>query len=129
MHKILKHILFKTALAIVTLHTVISHPHSNELTREKHLEFHKTSGSFLGYIRLAFHESDDESLDNLICANYQCAKKIDFKLKHPQVSTYYNTSAITQKNEESKPVESNPNDFKKLFFVEHNGLRGPPILT
>lgn len=90
MSKILKYIFFRTILVIITLHTIIPHPHSDELTEEKHFELHKDSNSLIGFIRLTFHESDDENLDNLIFAEYESVKKIDSKHKYPLVSLFNN---------------------------------------
>ena len=129
MSKILKYILFRTALVIITLHTIIPHPHSDELTEENHFEFHNESNSLIGIIALAFHESDDESLDNLIFAQYECVKKIDSKHKYPKVSIFDNTTSIVGKIATGKIVKWNTNNFDRLLFVKLNGLRGPPLLT
>jgi quinol monooxygenase YgiN len=129
MSKILKYILFRTVFVIITLHAIIPHPHSDELTEEEHLELHKKSNSLIGIIRLAFHETDDENLDNLIFARYESVKKIDFKHKHPKVSTFENTTSIVGKIATEKTVKWNTNNFDKLLFVKLNGLRGPPVLT
>lgn len=129
MNKVLKYILFRAALVIITLHTIIPHPHADKLTKEKHLELHKESNSFIGLIRLVFHESDDDSLDNLIYAQYESVKKIDSKHNYPKVSLFDNTTSIVGKIATEKIVKSNTNNFNKLLFVKLNGLRGPPILT
>ncbi len=129
MTKILKYILFRAVLVIITLHTVIPHPHSDELTEEEHFELHKKSNSLIGIIRLAFHESNDESLDNLVFAQYESVKKIDSKYKYPKVSLFNNIQSIVEKREPEKIVKSNTNNFNRLFFVKLNGLRGPPVLT
>jgi quinol monooxygenase YgiN len=126
--KILKYILFRTVLVIITLHTIIPHPHSDELTDEKHSELHKDSNSFIGIIRLAFHESDDENLDNLIFAKYESDKKLDNKCKRPKVSIINNRQSIVEKRETGTIVKWNINNFDRLLFVKLNGLRGPPIL-
>jgi len=122
--KILKYILFRSVLVIITLHTVIPHPHSEELTEEKHFELHKESSSLIGIITLAFHESDDESLDNLIFAQYESVKKIDSNQKYPEVSIFDSTTSRI-----GKIVKWNTNNFNRLLFVKLNGLRGPPLLT
>jgi len=129
MLKVIKYILFRSVLIIITLHTFIPHPHSDELKEEKHFELHKKSNSLFGIISLVFHESDDESLDNLIFAQYEGVKKIDSKHKYPKVSTFKNTTSIVEKITTEKTIEWNTNNFDKLLFVKLNGLRGPPILT
>jgi len=126
---VLKYILFRIVLVVITLHTIIPHPHSSELTEEKHLELHKKSNSLIGIIRLAFHESEDESLDNLIYAQYESVKKIDSKHKYPKVTIFENKISLLGKVVTRKIVEWNTNNFDKLLFVKLNGLRGPPILT
>lgn len=124
-----KYILFKVVLVVITLHTIVSHPHSEELTKEKHLELHKNANSLIGIIRLTLHESNDESLDNLVYTSYECLKKIDFKVKHPDVSTFNDFSFIVHEKETSELIISNTDNFKILLFVQPNGLRGPPSLT
>lgn len=129
MNKILKYILFRFVLIVIVLHAIIPHPHSDELTQEKHSELHKNSNSLFGIIKLAFHESDDESLDNLIYTQYESVKKIDSKHTYPNVSLLNNFQSIIEKRETEKIVKSNTNNFNRLLFVKMNGLRGPPILT
>ncbi len=129
MSKILKYILFRTVLVIITLHTIIPHPHSEELTDKKHSELHKDSNSFIGIVRLAFHESDDENLDNLIFAEYESDKKLDNKCKYPKIPIINNRQSIVEKRETEKIVKWNINNFDKLLFVKLNGLRGPPVLA
>jgi len=129
MSKTLKYILFRIVLVIITLHTVIPHPHSDKLTEEEHFELHKESNSLIGIIRLVFHESDDESLDNLIFAKYESVKKIDSKHKYPKVSIFDNTTSIVGKIVTRKIVKWNTSNFNRLLFVKLNGLRGPPLLT
>lgn len=129
MNKILKYILFRFVLIVIVLHAIIPHPHSDELTEEEHSELHKNSSSLFGIVKLAFHESDDESLDNLIYTQYESVKKIDCKHTYPNVSLLNNIQSIVEKRETEKIVKSNANNFNKLLFVKLNGLRGPPILT
>ena len=127
MSKVIKYILFRTALVIITLHTFIPHPHSDELTEENHFELHKESNSLIGIITLIFHDSDDESLDNLIFAQYGSVKKLDNKYKHPTLSISKKTQFISERREKEKREKWNTNNFDKLLFVNLNGLRGPPL--
>ena len=129
MSKVLKYILFRTALIIITLHTIIPHPHSDELTVDKHLKLHKDSNSIIGIIRLAFHESDDENLDNLIFAQYENVKKLDNKCKYPKLSILKKIQFKSKKREKEKKVKWNANNFDRLLFVKLNRLRGPPLIT
>ena len=129
MSKVFKNILFNSALVLILLHTIIPHPHSDKLTDEKHFELHQKSNSLIGIISLVFHESDDESLDNLIFAQYEGVKKIDSKNKCPKVSIFDNTTSIVEKIEAEKIVKSNTTNFNRLLFVKLNGLRGPPLLA
>ena len=126
MSKILKYILFRIVLVIITLHTIIPHPHSDELTEEKHFELHNESNSLIGFIRLTFHESNDENLDNLIFAEYESDKKLDSKCKYPKVSIFNNRQSLVGKRETGKIVKRNTHNFNRLLFVKLNGLRGPP---
>jgi hypothetical protein len=124
-----KKILFNSVLVLILLHTCIPHPHSHELTEKEHFEFHKKSNSLIGIISLAFHESDDENLDNLIFTQYESVKKIDSKHKYPKVSIFDNTTSRVGKIVAKKIVKWNTNNFNRLLFVKLNGLRGPPLLT
>ena len=126
MSKILKYILFRIVLVIITLHTIIPHPHSDELTEEKHFELHNESNSLIGFIILTFHESNDENLDNLIFAEYESDKKLDSKCKYPKVSIFNNRQFLVGKRETEKIVKRNTHNFNRLLFVKLNGLRGPP---
>jgi len=129
MSKILKHILFRFVLIIIVLHAIIPHPHSDELTEEKHFELHQNSNSLIGFIRLAFHESDDESLDNLIFAQYESVKKTDSKHTYPKVPIFDNFTSTVGKITTEKILKSNTNNFDRLLFVKLNRLRGPPLFT
>ncbi len=128
MIKILSNISFKFILGILAFHTFISHPHSDELSIEEHKELHNNAKSLIGIIRLAFHESDDESLDHLLYIHDGFCKKIDSKVKNIFVSLkdnfqYSANSIITE-----GVVNCDVNNCIKLFFVKLNGLRGPPLL-
>jgi hypothetical protein len=129
MSRILEYILFRAVLVVITLHAIIPHPHSDELTEEKHFEIHKKSNSFIGIIRLAFHESEDENLDNLVFAKYESVKKLDHKYNHPKVSFLMNSQSIIAKRETERIANCSTNNFNSLFFVKLNGLRGPPLLS
>ncbi|MCF6295697.1 MAG: hypothetical protein L3J25_08405 [Flavobacteriaceae bacterium] len=129
MSKILKYILFRIVLVIITLHIIIPHPHSGELTEEEHFEIHQKSDSLIGIIRLAFHESNDENLDNLVYAQYESVKKSNFKNKYPKFSISNNSQFKIEKRKTEKRVSVRINDFNKTLFVKLNGLRGPPLLT
>lgn len=129
MTKVFRNILFDSVLVLILLHTIIPHPHSYKLTEEKHLELHQNSNSLIGFIRLAFHESDDESLDNLIFAQYESVKKTDSKHTCPKVSIFDNKTSTVGKIKTEKILKCNSNNFYRLFFVELNRLRGPPLFT
>jgi len=130
MRKLLNYILFRTVLIIITLHTIIPHPHSEELTREKHFELHKESTSLLGIIRLVFHENDDDTLDHLIFAEYEGVNKIDFKQTYYPKSALFNSSSLLVENTAIEKITPwKTNNFEKLLFVTLNGLRGPPLLA
>ncbi len=129
MKEVLKYILFRTVLIIIALHAIIPHPHSDELSGQKHLELHEKSNSLIGIIRLAFHENNDENLDNLIFTQFESVKKIDSKHKFPRVSIFNNTTLVVGNIVTEKIVKKNTNNFNKLLFVKLNRLRGPPVLS
>ena len=127
MNKILKYILFRIALVVITLHAIIPHPHSDELTVNKHSEIHQKSNSLIGIIRLAFHESNDETLDNLVFVQYESVKKSDNN--YPSVSVFNNTQSTVEIRETKNTTQCNTYNFDRLLFVKLNGLRGPPSLA
>lgn len=129
MSKILKYILFRTVLIVIVLHAIIPHPHSDELTEEKHFELHKESNSIIGFIRLTLHESDDKNLDNLIFAEYESVKNLDSKCKNPKISIFNNIQSLVEERETEKILKWNTNNFDKFLFVKLNRLRGPPLFT
>lgn len=129
MSKIFRNILFDSVLVLILLHTIIPHPHSDKLTEEKHLELHQNSNSLIGFIRLAFHESDDENLDNLIFVQFESVKKTDSKHTYPKVSIFDNTTSTVGKITTEKILKSNTNNFDRLLFVKLNRVRGPPLFT
>ena len=131
MVKVSKYILFRITLIVITLHTIILHPHSEELTSKEHFELHQKSNSLIGIIRLVLHESNDEGLDNLVFAQYDSINKIDSKCKYPNptISTFKNIQCFIPKNKTAIIVNQKTTNFNKLLFVKPNGLRGPPSLT
>jgi len=129
MNKIFKYILLRTVIIIITLHAIVSHPHSDELTEEKHFELHEKSYSFLGIIRLSFHENDDENLDNLLFAQYGIIKHLSNNYKHSKIVLFSSSQDTVEKVAEEGAVKWNTNNFERLFFIKLNRLRGPPLFT
>lgn len=127
MYEILKFILFRTVLIVIALHAIIPHPHENELTLEKHLKLHQESNSLIGIIRLAFHENNDENLDNLVFVPFEIIKKLDHQIKYPTSLSINSTLTIIKERKTKKIETSSIDNFNQLFFVKLNGLRGPPL--
>ncbi|VAV84537.1 hypothetical protein MNBD_BACTEROID02-1609 [hydrothermal vent metagenome] len=127
--KILRRILFNTVLVVILLHTFIPHPHSDEMTKKEHIKLHNTSNSLYSILKNAFHESNDESLDNLIVAQYHIANKTKHTYPYPTIAIkdFYplgNVKTIVRKR-----VIRSIDNFNKLFIVKLNGERGPPFLV
>lgn len=129
MRKIISDILFSLVLGIITLHAAIPHPHSNELTEEEHFELHKNTYSIVAFLRLTFHESEDENLDNPIFTQYESAKKIEGKYSNPATTCSDSLLYIVEKAKTENATAWNTDNFIKLLVVKPNGLRGPPQLT
>jgi len=127
MYEILKFILFRTVLIVVALHAIITHPHENELTLEKHLKLHQESNSLIGIIRLAFHENNDENLDNLMFVKFENVKKLNYNLTYSTTSSLNSTLPTEIERKTKKTNNSSIDNFNKLLFVKLNGLRGPPL--
>lgn len=129
MRKIVSDILFSLVLGIFTLHAAIPHPHSNELTEEEHFELHKNAHSIVAFLKLTFHESEDENLDNPIFTQYESVKKIEGKHSNPAATCSDNLLYIVEKAKTENATAWNTDNFIKLLVVKPNGLRGPPQLT
>lgn len=132
MSKIFRNILFNTALAVILLHTIIPHPHSEDMVEKEHIKLHNNSNSIYGILRLVFHESNDENLDSLVFAQYNIDNKtkVDKKTKvdyqYPEINiAYFNISENVNKTV-YKNLKSN---IHKLFIVKLNYVRGPPSFT
>jgi hypothetical protein len=129
MNIILRYILFRTVLVVIILHSIIAHPHSDQLSEEKHFELHQETNSLIGIIRLTLHESDDDNLDNLVFARYESFKILNTNCNYSEISISNNTLFILEKWEAKTTANNLINDFKSLLFVKSNGLRGPPQLA
>lgn len=129
MSKILKYILFRTVLVIITLHTVIAHPHSDKLSDQKHLELHQKSNSLIGLIRLAFHESNDENLDHLVFIDSDDNASPNDTSIYPVVSLPNCSNPNVTTSKTNQIVKCHFTNFERLFFVKLNGLRGPPLFS
>ncbi len=126
MDKLLKHILFRIVLIVISLHATIQHPHFYELSEEKHHEIHENTNSFIGIIRIVFHESHDENLDNLAFAFYENAKSVNPKYKNSSISVAIN---IQYAIDIVEGVVIQRPTVNKLIFVKLNGDRGPPLFV
>jgi hypothetical protein len=129
MSNTLKYLLFRIILVIITLHAVIPHPHSDELSAEKHFEIHQQTNSFIGIIRIVFHENNDENLDNLYYNTSPSLEGLNVNSTSTPVIALY----VVPHNVEEKEVKLSLNDVindycKSTFFVRLNGLRGPPSI-
>ncbi|NOR29065.1 MAG: hypothetical protein GQ540_11115 [Lutibacter sp.] len=70
MINVIKQILFRSALVIIVLHTLISHKHYDEMSEVEHVTLHQNNDNILDLLVLFFHESNDESIDNLVVAQF-----------------------------------------------------------
>jgi len=125
----LKHILFKIAFLIIVLHTIIPHPHADELTNQEHLQLHKNSKSIIGILKFVFHESNDENLDHLIYAHYGNIQKQNVSSQKHQVSIYLKMTAAVSTCQSTNILQKNVRSFKQIVFISGNGLRAPPSTT
>ena len=125
MYKIFRNILFHSALLVILLHTIIPHPHSEDLRLKEHSIIHSNSHSIYGVLRLIFHESNDENLDSLVFYQYSIDKKIKVENQNLAIDiTYFNASKIVNK----KVYKNLKSNIHTLFIVTQHGVRGPPSL-
>lgn len=125
MSKILKYILFRTVLIVIVSHAIISHPHSDELTEEKHFELHQKSNSIIGIIRLAFHENNDESLDYLVFTQFENTKKFD-NSSHKLFPSLINEKFIIEEKLIEKKLKFPLFRLETSLLIKLNTPRGPP---
>lgn len=122
---IIKQVLFKSALVVILLHTLISHKHYDEMSEIEHSVLHQNNDDILDLLVLFFHESNDESIDNLVFAQF----KIKEFLKDSIASSALLSSLDSFDFEISNFKEilnKSTSIFFSTFFVKLNGLRGPP---
>jgi len=125
MYQILKHILFKSLLLIVGLHTFIPHPHAEELNEDEHRSLHQNSHSIFGIIKLIFHESDDDNLDCLLLAHY--TYRLKHRLTDVPSSAFIFFEEYAEIREDVSRFFLSQNYFISTFkFYNSNGLRAPP---
>ncbi len=127
MNTILKYILFRIVLVVIVLHAIIPHPHSDEISKEKHVVIHQESNSLIGIIRLAFHENNDEYLDNLVVFPVKNIKTLDDKTSFSSVAILSTLFPEREVHNSKKETLTYHNDFHKNLFVKLNGMRGPPL--
>ncbi|MCB0465223.1 MAG: hypothetical protein KDC78_06050 [Aequorivita sp.] len=127
--KLLEKIFFNSVLVVILLHTLIPHPHSDEMTVEEHIALHKDSNTLFDVISVAFHESNDENLDNLIVAQYDSVKGDKITYQNSTIAILYSTFSVIEKTTVEKAIQTNTNSPKKLFIVKLNGERGPPCMV
>jgi len=129
MNNILKSILFKVVLLVIVLHAIIPHPHSNELSDTKHFEIHQNTNSLIGLIRIVFHESNDENLDNLVIYQDEVVNPLNHNTENPNISVLNNTQFKIVQGKSGQAIHVAADDFSKNPFVKLNRLRGPPLLA
>ena len=120
---ILKHIVFRSILIVVLLHTLIPHRHYDEMSEVEHFELHQNNNSIVGLLEIFFHENNDESLDNLLFAQFNTKES----LQHHITSSPLFTILLDFFDEEKLKLSTrNTESSLTILFVKLNGLRGPP---
>ncbi len=127
MNKIFPKILLISALAVILLHALIPHPHAGELSEREHVKIHDFSKSLYSILRVAFHESDDESLDNLFVVQNQANEKFKKHHLYPTIAIVCLRFTAISNKQFKKIANRNITNFNKLFIVNLNGVRGPPF--
>ena len=125
----IKKILFNSVLAVILLHTFIPHPHSDEMTEKQHSALHENSDTLFGIITIAFHESNDKDLDNLIVAQYDRVTKNIIKHQYSPIATPYGNFSIIENKIVGKILPNYIFNPHNLFIVSLNEVRGPPLMV
>lgn len=124
MRKIFRNILFNTALVVILLHTIIPHPHSEDMVEKEHVKLHNNSNSLYGILRFVFHESNDENLDSLVFVQYNIDHKTKLECQYLEIyKPYFNFSKTVEK----AVYTYFKSTITKIFIFDLNGVRGPPI--
>ncbi|WP_418637838.1 hypothetical protein [Winogradskyella sp.] len=129
MFKLIKKILFNSVLVVILLHTFIPHPHSDEMTDKAHITLHRNSNTLFDIITIAFHESNDKDLDNLIFAQHNIVTKNLIKHQYSSITTNYGNFSIIENKIVGKIIQRNIFNPNKLFIVKLNEVRGPPFMA
>lgn len=127
MKNFFKYTFFSFSLAIIILHTIVPHPHSTELSPSEHILIHKDTDSFFGWMKMVFHEIDDDNLDFLYCSQYRNQKK-----QTKQISSNTNLSFLSSDNyiftsKENPYFAPYAFIYLKVNTGKINGLRAPPF--
>ena len=128
MSEILKKTLIISALLVISIHAFIVHPHSDWLSDKEHNELHQNSHSFYGILKIVFHESNDESLDNLVVYQNYLLKKLTKNHSCSLFEVCSNQYGI-EKTVTGNIVKRYTNKSYNLFIVNLNGVRGPPNIA
>jgi len=123
MINIIRHILFKSVLLIVLLHALVPHRHYYEMSEYEHLTLHQNNENIIELVKILFHENDDESLDNLLFAQFNIQKTTQSKI--PILNEEFK-GFIDVENKLFQKNTSSHNVCYITIFVNVNGLRGPP---
>lgn len=122
---IIKQVLFKSALVVILLHTLISHKHYDEMSEIEHSVLHQNSDDLLDLLVLFFHESNDDSIDDLVFAQFDVKHFFKYSIASSALlssldSIYFDPSNCL------KILNKSTSIFISTSFVKLNGLRGPP---
>ncbi len=129
MIKLLEKILFNSVLVVISLHTFIPHPHSDEMTEIEHIALHENSNTLFDIISISFHETNDTNLDNLLVAQYDIVKRNKVTYQNSAVAILYSAFSVIEKTTVEKITQANNDSPNKLFIVKLNGERGPPYMV
>ncbi|WP_456424421.1 hypothetical protein [Lutibacter sp.] len=121
--ELIKQLLFKSVFVIILLHALIPHRHYDEMSAKEHFALHQNNDNIIDLVKIFFHENNDESLDNLLFAQFNIQKTTQSKI--PILKEEFKGYT----NEENKLLQKNiaPSNVCYIpIFINTNGLRGPP---
>ncbi len=125
MYRIIRKILSKSVLIVVLFHALIHHSQADQMSVDGHIDIHQNSSSLFGIIKIVFHESKHDNLDNIVSRNINKAVS-SYNYFLPILLAVKWIDIVPVNSAEEKLSVNNEINYSKVFYVNSNRLRGPP---
>lgn len=118
-------ILFLNVAAVIFLHASLSHRHHGEMTYEEHTALHNKADDIIDYLKLEFHKSLTDDLENFILTEQYSLKQIYFHGNRSLTNTSFKTH--NSNNQTDFLYSSKESHCLFSISILSNGMRAPPI--